>query len=68
MRLLGHGDGNTLVILTDAESRLIREALCEQHDQTSDGAAIDAFNRGVIRGTERIQAEFAELQKAKKTK
>lgn len=54
------GQGNTLLILTDAESRLIRNALIEHHDQTSEGKPLDSFNRGIARGT----AKMAEESKA----
>lgn len=70
-RLLGTGEGNTVVILTDKESARIREALTwieKANGRTSgaDGGPLDAFNRGIARGTERVKAEFAELQKARK--
>lgn len=60
------GQGNTLVILTDAESRLIRLALIEHHDQTSEGEPLDSFNRGIARGTARMAEEFKAEQRAKK--
>lgn len=55
-RLMGNGEGHTVLILTDAESRLIRGLLGDLilfgHN---DGER--AFNRGIQRGTERLQAE-----------
>lgn len=75
-RLLGKGEGRTVVILTDAESRLMRDqlesacvasALSEQaRGRWKDTLA--AFNRGVARGTERIKGEFAELQAEQKAR
>ena len=64
-RLLGTGEGNTVVILTDKESALIRSLLGDLL-LFGNSEGIDAFNRGVARGTERIKTEFAELQKARK--
>ena len=64
-RLLGTGEGNTVVILTDKESALLRELLSEV-EACGDNRGILAFNRGIARGTERVKAEFAELQKARK--
>lgn len=63
---MGNGEGHTVVVLTDAESRLLRELLCDLHDQTSDGSGIDAFNRGIARGTAKLAEEFAAGQKAKR--
>lgn len=60
------GQGHTTLILTDAESRIIRKLLIELHDQTSDGYGIDAFNRGIARATERMQAEAKADRKANK--
>lgn len=64
--LLGNGEGHTLLILTDSESRLIRAAL--ERDAKSHGAELPtaAFNRGIQRGTEKLKADFAARQKAKK--
>jgi len=60
----------TLLILTDAESRLIREQLNPQPGRTNSAGhqqqAFAAFNRGIIRGTEKMAAEFAAAQKAKR--
>jgi len=64
------GEGKTFLELTDAESRLIRAQLephsgqtnSEQHQQQ----ALAAYNRGVVRGTARVKAEFDERQKAKR--
>jgi hypothetical protein len=64
------GEGNTFLVLTDAESRLIRAQLDPQPGQTNSAqhqqAALAAYNRGVVRGTARIKAEFDERQKAKR--
>ena len=73
---------HTLLILTDAESRLIRAAL-EAHlraemDKPADTSVapsdaadalmqpLEAFYRGITRGTEKLAAEFAERQRAKR--
>lgn len=55
---IGNGEGHTLLVLTDAESRLIRDLLLGFPEQHA------AFNRGIRRGTERMAAEFK--QRAKK--
>jgi hypothetical protein len=69
-RLLGKGEGHTVVILTGEESALIRRVLEEgpvvPDDQLQE--AERAFNRGVARGTERIKGEFAELQAEQKAR
>ncbi len=61
---------HTLLILTDAESRIIREQLNPQPGRTNSAEhqqqAFAAFNRGITRGTEKMAAEFAERQKAKR--
>lgn len=70
--LLGNGSGLTALLLTDAESRLIRAQLDPQPGQTNSEQhqreALAAYNRGIQRATERIQAEFVEEQKARKKK
>lgn len=56
--------GSTLLILTDAESRLIRRVL--EGDESAVGllwSASEAFNRGIKRGTERLAEEFKERTK-----
>lgn len=71
MTYIGNGEGHTLLVLTDAESRLIRQLL-ELEAELAEGdserpipcAALRAFNRGIQRGTERMAAEFK--QRAKK--
>lgn len=63
--LLGNGEGHTLLILTDSESRLIRSVLAEDSGVRV-VAAMTAFNRGVKRGTERLKADSAARQKAGK--
>lgn len=68
-RLMGNGEGNTTLILTDAESRLIRELLAPDDDilhAEGNGRGLAAFNRGIQRGTDRIKAEFDAEQKARK--
>lgn len=62
-RVMGQGEGFTTLILTDAESRLIRKVLTESADMN--GAA-EAFNRGIRRATERIAAEFKLEQEQRK--
>jgi hypothetical protein len=63
---------HTLLILTDAESRLIREHLHNLEQFTNDPYSrcatelTAAFNRGIVRGTERMQAEFSEQQRKRK--
>lgn len=52
------GRGNTLLVLTDAESRLIRQALANELHCGPEPIA--AFNRGIARGT----AKMAEESKA----
>lgn len=58
------GRGNTLLILTDAESRLIRRVLFPEPGTVPAAAmgleACEAFNRGIARGT----AKMAEESKA----
>jgi Arc/MetJ-type ribon-helix-helix transcriptional regulator len=64
---------HTLLILTDAESRVVRRALELLAQESRAGltrekaeAPFQAFNRGITRGTERMAAEFAAAQKAKR--
>ncbi len=75
-KLMGKGEGHTLLILTDAESQLIREVL-DMADTIEDEMggnesslkafrAQRAFRDGIARGTAKLQEEFAELQKAKR--
>jgi hypothetical protein len=68
--LIGNGEGHTLIILTGAESMLLRDWLSAAPGQTMSDkhreAALAAFNRGIKRGTERVQAEFAAIQAEKK--
>jgi hypothetical protein len=71
MRLMGNGEGHTVVILTDAESRLIRDALeleveLAEYDRPKPAQALLAFNRGIARGTAKLAEEFAAEQKAKR--
>ena len=60
MRITGNGEGLTALLLTDAESRLIREAM---HRAVIGGfesdwfAVTDAWGKGIQRATERMKAE-----------
>jgi hypothetical protein len=65
---MGDGEGFTTLILTDAESRLIRQLLetFAAPSNRPEARALAAFNRGVQRGTDKIKAEFDEIQKAKR--
>ena len=61
----------SLLILTDEESRLIRKALeayCSHQGEEAPAryAPLEAFNTGMVRGTEKLKAEFAERMKAKR--
>lgn len=72
MKHLGNGEGFTTLILTDAESRLIRKALDDHPDvagplSSAPGCrAVQAFNAGIQRATDRIKAEFDQEQKRRK--
>jgi hypothetical protein len=69
MPLLGNGEGHTVLILTDAESRLMRAVLNSAGPgEAARVQAAQAFNAGIHRGTERIKAEFDAEQKAKRGK
>lgn len=67
MRITGNGEGLTVLLLTDAESRLIRKALAEAvtlEDDFGDPdekkimpSAVAAYTAGVERATERMKAE-----------
>jgi hypothetical protein len=64
---MGNGEGFTTLILTDAESRLIRKVL--EHPGLivePEGAPLAAFSAGIQRATARIQAEFAAEQALRK--
>ena len=65
MTLLGNGEGHTLLILTDAESREFKTALDEATGLVSP-KLLHLWNVGVGRGTEKLAEEFAAGQKAKK--
>ncbi len=73
-RVMGNGEGWTTLILTDSESRLIRDALDSAADDfppsmvvpNYPAAALRAFNSGIQRATDRIAAEFAAEQKKRK--
>lgn len=71
---MGNGEGHTVLILTGEESMRMREFLT-WHAQNIDpmgtensraGAMLQAFNRGIQRGTDKLQAEFDAEQKARK--
>lgn len=69
MGFIGKGDGNTLVILTDAESRHLRKLLefaaAPTFAQDWQQALLN-FNCGIARGTAKLQEEAAANQKAKR--
>ncbi len=65
--LMGNGEGHTLLILTDAESREFKADL-EKAVGLVSPRVMAIFHAGVLRGTERLAAEFAAGQKAKKEK
>lgn len=67
MKYIGNGEGYTILVLTDAESRLLRSHLVNYSPTTADVVAAQAaFSRGIARGTERMAAEFKDEQKASK--
>jgi hypothetical protein len=78
MGLMGNGEGNTLLILTDAESRLIREVLdmadTLEDDDGGNASSIKAFDAqrayaaGVKRGTAKLQEEAKAAARARKGK
>lgn len=51
------GQGHTLLILTDAESRLLRGALTAYSTVGGGRQPLEAFNRGIQRGTEKMSEE-----------
>lgn len=61
MGLMGNGDGHTLLILTDDESRLLREYLKGVPNQ----AFVRAYNAGIARGTAKL-AEESKAEQARK--
>ena len=66
------GQGNTLLILTDAESRLIRQTLTNWEKERgrtapTEANALDAFSRGIARGTTKMAEESKADWKARKT-
>lgn len=81
-RVMGNGEGFTTLILTDADSRLIRVALeanirAEMEKPVDTGVSpvdaadalmrpLEAYYRGIQRATDRIKAEFDAEQKARK--
>lgn len=60
MKHIGNGEGHTVLVLTDTESRLIRYCL-EQYEKergSSSGATpTRAWANGIQRATERMRAE-----------
>jgi hypothetical protein len=65
MGLIGNGEGMSLLILTDAESRLLRSVL-DEVEACGDNRGIKVFNAGIARGTAKIQQEFKDTQARKK--
>lgn len=67
-RVMGNGEGFTTLILSDAESRLIRGVLevVSAPSTRPEAKALAAYNAGIQRATARIQSEFAEEQKRRK--
>ena len=69
MKLMGNGEGHTVLILTQEESKLLRELLTPGADVLCAGTnaqGLAAFNRGIQRGTDKLKAEFDAEQKAKR--
>ncbi len=72
MNLTGNGEGNTVLIITGEESMAMRKFLtwsAQNADpmglgDTAAGNALEAFNRGIQRGTEKLQAELSASLKA----
>ena len=61
------GQGNTLLILTGEESRLIRQHLTNYSPTTAEVvAAHAAFNRGIARGTAKMAEESKAEWKARR--
>lgn len=65
--LIDHtGQGNTLLILTDAESRLIRKVLDQLVTERAEAnQALGAYNNGVSRGTAKMTEESKAEWKAR---
>ncbi len=57
---LGTLGSHTLVVLTDAESRRLRELLTPAHTDPVSTEAISIFNRGIARGTAKLQQEVKD--------
>ena len=57
---MNHIESTTLLIVTESESRLLRKVLSSggMCDVKEFVEALTAYNRGVIRGTERIKADL----------
>ncbi|HKY41365.1 MAG TPA: hypothetical protein VJN18_35775 [Polyangiaceae bacterium] len=69
MRHIGNGEGHTVLVLTDAESRLIRDVLqtnAECSESPLAPRAVKAWASGVARATERMRAEEKAANKAKR--
>jgi hypothetical protein len=56
----------SLLVLTDEESRLIRKALGTLAIEANQADALRAYNRGMVRGTERLAAEVKQNQNQKR--
>jgi hypothetical protein len=67
-RVMGNGEGWTTLILTDAESRLIRQVLevVSAPSTRPEAKTLAAYNAGIQRATDRIKAEFEAEQKRRK--
>lgn len=73
MKHIGNGEGHTLLILTDAESRLIRHALENLVREGRVGVTreqlyvpLKAFRDGIQRATERMAEESKAEWKARR--
>lgn len=66
---MGNGEGHTVAIFTDAESRLIREYLTKASFTSLEAtAAHSSFNNGIARGTAKLAEEFKAEQAARKNR
>lgn len=65
-RVMGNGEGFTTLILTDAESRILKSAIDRDHGSTGAEIPLIAWCSGIRRATDRIKAEFDEEQKRRK--
>lgn len=67
LNLMGNGEGHTLLILTDAESREFKADI-EAAAGLVSPRVMAIFYAGINRGTARLAAEMAAHMKAKKEK